>query len=262
MSNRWFRYYHDALDDPKVQKLTGDQFKAWVNLLCMASRSAGKIKLSEIPFALRLSQSVARSIVTALVSFGLFEALDEAFLKPHNWDGRQYKSDVTDPTNAKRQQRYRDRHKGVSNTVTTPLRKRLNNAPQNTDTEADTDSEAKASGADAPPSDPDRELFARGKAILGEDAGGLIAKLKRSKGGDIPAAMAVIEAADGRENPREYVGAAVRGPPAGSAQAIKAHRKEEWQEIQRSLGDAGDWNGTGKVGSETTVRLLPRGSGN
>ena len=36
---KWFRFYHDAIDDPKVQRLPGDVFKFWVNLLCLASRS-------------------------------------------------------------------------------------------------------------------------------------------------------------------------------------------------------------------------------
>jgi len=34
----WFRFYNDALDNPKVQLLPSDLFKTWVNLLCIASR--------------------------------------------------------------------------------------------------------------------------------------------------------------------------------------------------------------------------------
>lgn len=127
MSHRWFRYYHDALDDPKVQRLTGDQFKAWINLLCMASRNDGFIKLADISFALRLSSKEAREIVTVLVTLGLFETADETLLKPHNWDARQYKSDVSN----ERVKRYRKRNCNV--TVTddeTPP-----DTEQNTDTE-------------------------------------------------------------------------------------------------------------------------------
>jgi hypothetical protein len=43
MSARWFRFYDDALNDPKVQKLSGDLFKAWVNILCLASKHGGEL---------------------------------------------------------------------------------------------------------------------------------------------------------------------------------------------------------------------------
>ena len=31
----WFRFYHGALHDPKVQSLRPELFKFWVNLLCL-----------------------------------------------------------------------------------------------------------------------------------------------------------------------------------------------------------------------------------
>lgn len=55
------------------------------------------------------------------------------------------------------------------------------------------------------------ELFQRGKEILGKNAGGLIAKLLKAKSGQVAAARVVIEMASMKENPREYVGAAIRG---------------------------------------------------
>jgi len=33
--SQWFRMYAEVLDDPKVQRLSGDEFKAWVNILCL-----------------------------------------------------------------------------------------------------------------------------------------------------------------------------------------------------------------------------------
>lgn len=53
-------------------------------------------------------------------------------------------------------------------------------------------------------------LFQRGKAVLGPAAGGLISKLLKAKGN--PAlAIAAIEVASTKQNPREYIGAMVRG---------------------------------------------------
>lgn len=60
--------------------------------------------------------------------------------------------------------------------------------------------------ADAPPSDPDARLFWRGKQVLGKNAGGLIAELKRSQGGSIAKTQSVIELASTKQDAREYVG--------------------------------------------------------
>lgn len=76
------------------------------------------------------------------------------------------------------------------------------------------DSEANASGAGAPdPSVAERELFERGKAVLGKSSGGQIVKLLRAKGGNVALARAAIEAASQKHRPAEYVAACIRGSP-------------------------------------------------
>lgn len=70
----------------------------------------------------------------------------------------------------------------------------------------------------APP-DPEKELFDRGKQVLGKSAGGQITKLLRAKGNNVALARAAIEQASTKQNPAEYIGAVVRGgtgPPAFS----------------------------------------------
>lgn len=62
----------------------------------------------------------------------------------------------------------------------------------------------------ADPLDPEVELFQRGKAILGKDAGGLIAKVLKLKG-SATAALSVILMASTKQNPREWIGAILRG---------------------------------------------------
>jgi hypothetical protein len=54
------------------------------------------------------------------------------------------------------------------------------------------------------------ELSQRGKTILGKDAGGLIAKLLKVKGNPILALAAILQAST-KQNPREYIGAVLRG---------------------------------------------------
>lgn len=101
--------YDDVLDDPKVQRLPPDLFKAWVNLLCLASRNDGVLpEIEDIAFALRMSQDVTRDMVVTLQDRGLIDDCDG--LTPHNWSSRQFKSDSTeDARERKRKQRAREK---------------------------------------------------------------------------------------------------------------------------------------------------------
>lgn len=140
MSKQWFRYYESALDDPKVQMLSGDDFKAWVNMLCLASRHDGFLPpISAIAFALRCDETVAERYIQRLSDGGLIDRVSGGPSgyrhAPHNWNKRQYKSDSSN----ERVKRYRQR-KGVT-------------AP---DTEAETDKEE------------DKPLLSRGGNLDGE----------------------------------------------------------------------------------------------
>jgi uncharacterized protein DUF1376 len=59
--------------------------------------------------------------------------------------------------------------------------------------------------------DPEADLFRRGKEVLGNSAGSLIARLLKARDGKVPLARAIIEQASLKQNPREYVGAVIRG---------------------------------------------------
>lgn len=117
--DHWFRYYDGALNDPKVQMLPGETFKAWVNLLCLASANDGEIpNLDAAAFALRMSRSKVAALVIELATVELLDAVPGRYYAPHNWNGRQYKSDVTDPTAPERMKRYRRKRKEITDTVT------------------------------------------------------------------------------------------------------------------------------------------------
>jgi hypothetical protein len=92
---QWFRFYSAALDDPKVQRLPGDLFKAWVNLLCLANEADERGTLpsvEDITFRLRLGGVEGRETVATLVAAGLLDEADGA-LHIHGWTSRQKKSD-------------------------------------------------------------------------------------------------------------------------------------------------------------------------
>lgn len=113
---QWFRFYGDAVNDPKVQSLTGEQFKFWVNLLCVASQSDGGIKISDLPFILRDTRANIERLVSDLKAASLLVSSNQSsdYVAPHQWNKRQYKSD----TSAARTRRYRDGKRDV--TVTPP----------------------------------------------------------------------------------------------------------------------------------------------
>lgn len=110
----WFRFYHEALDDPKVQRLTPTLFKAWVNLLCLAARKGGKLpSVDDIAFSLRVSVNDAQQQVDELILAGLLDIGPKGDVTPHNWQGRQYKSD----SSAERTRKYRERLKKKASDV-------------------------------------------------------------------------------------------------------------------------------------------------
>ena len=115
---RWFRMYTDVLDDPKVQRLPGDLFKAWVNLLCLAGRNDGVLPpVEDIAFALRMSQDVTVTVTTELVRRGLLDDCDG--FSPHNWAERQFKSDTPESAaERKRTQRAREKERQKAENVT------------------------------------------------------------------------------------------------------------------------------------------------
>jgi hypothetical protein len=153
---KWFRFYHDAIDDPKVQRLSGDLFKFWVNMLCLGSRSndRGVVKLStgEIAFALRLDDDVAEAMLTDLVKRNLLEETTDG-IAIHNWNSREVRSDSSAERVAKHRSNA-DSNNGngecnVTFTVTETVKPSVNTDYRDTDTDTDTDTE-EVGGANAP----------------------------------------------------------------------------------------------------------------
>lgn len=136
---KWFRFYAEVLHDPKVQKLPPQTFKHWVNILCLAAQHEGKIPNNhdDLAFALRISVDEALSVVNDLIERGLIE-VTESSVSPHNWDSRQYKSDVS----TDRVKRFRNGKRNVSETVSETFHDRfmkqdhaVSETPPDTDTE-------------------------------------------------------------------------------------------------------------------------------
>jgi len=109
----WFRFYNTAVDNPKVQRLPDTLFKAWVNVLCLASRNGGRIpSTADVAFALRVRETVAAGWLAALESRRLLDRSEDA-LMPHDWNELQYISDVS----TARVRRFRQRRANGGETV-------------------------------------------------------------------------------------------------------------------------------------------------
>lgn len=115
----WLRLYTEVLNDPKVQRLDGDTFKGWVNLLCVAKESSGNGTLPaliDIAFYLRIDDNTAGQLIQRLIEAGLIDYDGERYVM-HGWNQRQYESD-NDPTATERKRRERDRKRDVTDNVT------------------------------------------------------------------------------------------------------------------------------------------------
>jgi len=119
---KWFRFYHEVLDDPKVQRLPADLFKTWVNLLCVASKNGGHITADydELSFILRTTPEKVGEAIDALLNAGLLDQGET--LHPHNWTLRQYESD--DSSGRVKRHRERERNGDVTASVTPPEQNR------------------------------------------------------------------------------------------------------------------------------------------
>lgn len=115
--NRWFRLYDELLEDPKVQMLDAETFRAWINLLCLANRHGGILPDEDtICFALRIDNIGARSVLDRLRIATLIDPIkggrNGKRYAIHGWAKRQYKSD----SSSERVKRYRQRSRNATET--------------------------------------------------------------------------------------------------------------------------------------------------
>jgi hypothetical protein len=110
--SRWFRFYDDAINDPKVLKLSDRLHRVWIGLLCVASKNDGQLpSMEDCALMLRLQPERMAEALVSLVGAGLLDR-DETGLSPHKWGERQYKSDVS----TERVKRFRQQDRNGSET--------------------------------------------------------------------------------------------------------------------------------------------------
>jgi hypothetical protein len=104
---RWFRAYDECVDDPKIQTLGDGLGFFWFNCLCLASKGRGILPPArDIAWKLRKTEAKVTAMIGQLMDAGLLEAKGGGF-SPHNWDERQFSSDIS----TERVNRFRQRQK-------------------------------------------------------------------------------------------------------------------------------------------------------
>ncbi|WP_316232384.1 hypothetical protein, partial [Bradyrhizobium sp. SZCCHNR1051] len=152
----WWRAYNEAVDDPKLILLSDKAHRAWFNLMCVASAYGGALPdIKVVAVKLRITPPQAAAIIAELVQAELIDRMEDGRMQPHNWSSRQYKSDVS----TERVKRFRNSKRNVSET------------PPESESETEKkDSEANASGAEAP-IDHRKRLFDEGLPLLARMTG-------------------------------------------------------------------------------------------
>ena len=81
---KWLRLYSDVVSDPKVQRLPGEKFKAWINLLCVASQHDGILPpVADLAFTLRSAEDKIIALLEDLVEKRLLDVTsDDEALHP------------------------------------------------------------------------------------------------------------------------------------------------------------------------------------
>lgn len=106
------------------------------------------------------------------------------------------------------------------------------------------DTPVRAASAALP--NPEKELFRRGKEVLKDPkAGGFIAKLLAASDKDAVVALGIVETAAETENPREYIGAAIRGAKNGNGN-YNGKRKPNGSDVFAAMANY-QGNGSSKV---------------
>ena len=87
---RWFRFYTEALHDPKILRLSDKEFRAWVLMLCIAADSGGRFDTEDLALQMRMSEQKTTALFESLIGRGLIEQVEPGCAEPHNWRNRQY----------------------------------------------------------------------------------------------------------------------------------------------------------------------------
>src|SRR5215831_10489054 len=130
---QWWRAYAEAAHDPKLLALSDRDFRIWFKLLCLSSHVGAK------PWSMTTLRAWCGgrkdhiyASLERLINAGLIDVVEEGFV-PHNWQGRQYVSDISTPRVKRFRKRFRntvtETHQSRAETDTERKKERVGDAP-------------------------------------------------------------------------------------------------------------------------------------
>jgi hypothetical protein len=152
---KWFRFYSEVVDNPKVQTLPATLFKAWVNVMCIANRQKVRGTIPSDPsilaYCLHTNTQRADEIIKKMLKAGLIDDKNGVFWV-HDWleiqpESDQSKDRVKKYRNTKRSEKpSSDANGNGESTVTvTEMKRRVtddcNGRVTSLDTDIDTDTD-------------------------------------------------------------------------------------------------------------------------
>ena len=153
----WLRLHTEVMDDPKLAGFTGDEFRVWVYLLCMARESSAPGTIgatsSGIAWRTRLPAEVVECAIAKCEAVGIVRR-DEHTVSIARWAERQYeKPSATPEESRKRKAKSRDKESSHADVTreSRPLSVQIQKQSQRTDTETETETAAAVVAKDATP---------------------------------------------------------------------------------------------------------------
>lgn len=127
---KWFRFYNDVVDDPKLMTLPLDAYRLWTQCLCVASHSEPRgtlPDLASLAFRVRSDPATLRPMIDTLIERKLITVSAKGNMSIYKWDYYQRPSD-----NAAARKRKQRNRASPPPTATLPLSR---DEPANPETE-------------------------------------------------------------------------------------------------------------------------------
>jgi hypothetical protein len=223
--NPWMKFYpSDWRADPALRSCTIAARGLWVEMLCIMHEAVpygsllingARVDKKRLAALAGLPERECTSLLLELEGFGVFSREEDGTVYSRRMRRDEAKA-IKDKENGK---------KGGNPSVKGGVNPMVNGKVKAQKPEAflpEKDSEANASGAEAPLNDPsqaERDYFARGRDVLGKSAGGQLAKLLKANGGNVSLSRSTLELAATKHKPAEFFARSIsptsQGPPPG-----------------------------------------------
>lgn len=130
---KWFRFYNEIIDDPKIAKMSPKTYQFFTFLMCLASECEQNgiipLPIKDISWRLRIPEKKIKTYISELRNLNILS--DNPAISFINWNKRQYKSDSSN----ERVKRYREKQCNVTVTpeVTPPEQNRTDTEQNRTE---------------------------------------------------------------------------------------------------------------------------------